>query len=102
MRKTAAHTHEAWKLLPSWQRLALIVVVAVAALTQLGGSSAAVGALPDQVGQWSAPSPWPIVAVHMSEEPDGRIFMLDGFEAALNSERLWDPDTNSFTQVPYG
>ena len=73
----------------------------VAALVQLGGSTAAVPS-PEQVGEWSAPSAWPIVAVHMSLEPTGYVFALDGFGAALNSERLWDPGSGSFVSVPYG
>ena len=71
-------------------------------LVQLGGSSAAVNDPPDIVGQWSAPQPWPIVAVHMSLTSTGEVFMLDGFGPALNSERLWNPATGTFREVPYG
>ena len=38
----------------------------------------------------------------MSLEPTGQVFALDGFDAAPNSERLWDPATGTFTPVPYG
>src|SRR4029079_12980734 len=57
---------------------------------------------PDQVGQWTAPISWPLVAVHMTMQPDGKILMFDGFAAALNSERVWNPTTQGFTDVPYG
>ncbi len=30
------------------------------------------------------------------------MFTLDGFGAALNSERLWNPATSTFREVPYG
>ena len=38
----------------------------------------------------------------MSLEPDGKVFALDGFGNALNSERLWNPGTGTFETVPYG
>ncbi len=102
MRKKAAQTQRLWRRIPSWLRPALAAAVVVVALVQLGVSSAAVSAAPDQVGEWGAPSPWPIVAVHMSLEPTGQVFALDGFGAALNSERLWDPGSGAFVGVPYG
>ena len=48
------------------------------------------------------PFAWPIVAVHMSLTSTGEVFSLDGFGAALNSERVWNPQTGIFTSVPYG
>ena len=100
VRTTAAHTQRLWRLIPSWPRLALLAGVVVAALMLLGGSRAA-GLAPDQVGQWSAPEQWPEVAVHMSLEPNGQVFVLDGFAAAPNSERLWDPVLDTFVGIPY-
>ena len=38
----------------------------------------------------------------MSLTPTGEVFSLDGFGAAVNSERLWDPTDGSFDAVPYG
>ena len=57
---------------------------------------------PDQVGQWSAPISWPEVAVHMALQPNGNVLVFDGFGAAPNSERLWNPSTGAFVPVPYG
>lgn len=54
------------------------------------------------VGAWSAPVGWPLVAVHMSLLPNGRVLMFDGFDAATNSERIWNPATDTFTAIPYG
>ncbi len=101
VRRKVAHTQRLWRRLPSWRRAALATCAVVVALVQLAGSGAAVHS-PGQVGEWSAPSAWPIVAVHMSLEPSGNVFALDGFGNALNSERLWDPATGAFVSVPYG
>ncbi|MDX6401411.1 MAG: hypothetical protein QOF27_2017, partial [Gaiellaceae bacterium] len=102
VRKNLAHTQRAWRWLPSWQRAALVTVAVVVALIQLAGSGPAVSATPDQVGQWSAPVTWPLVAVHMSLEPTGQVLAFDAWDAAPNSERLWDPSSGTFTAVPYG
>jgi fibronectin type 3 domain-containing protein len=87
------------------RRLALAVasvtisLLAAGALSQFGQAATPT---PDQVGQWTAPIQWPLVAVHMAMQPDGKILMFDGFAAALNSERVWNPTTQAFTNVPYG
>ena len=57
---------------------------------------------PDVTGEFSAPKAWPIVPVHMALTSNGRIAAWDGFEAALNSERLWDPATETFIGIPTG
>jgi fibronectin type 3 domain-containing protein len=79
-----------------------IAVALAATLTLLVTASGSVLAAPAQDGQWGAPIPWPIVAVHMSLEPTGEVFSLDGFDNAPNSERMWNPTTNTFRSVPYG
>ena len=71
-------------------------------LVQLGGSSAAVSATPDEVGQWSAPVSWPLVAVNLVLQPNGKVLAWDGWDDAPNSERLWDPASGAFLPVPYG
>ena len=86
----------------SWRPVTLAAVAMLAALVQLGGSSAAPGDPPNLIGDWSAPVGWPIVAVHMSLEPTGQVFALDGFAAGTNSEHLWDPTSGNFIPVPYG
>ncbi len=102
MRKTATHTNRLWRGIPSWKRSVLAMLAMLAALVQLGGSSAAPGDPPNINGDWSAPFAWPIVAVHMSLTSTGEVFSLDGFGAALNSERVWNPQTGIFASVPYG
>jgi len=58
------------------------------------------GPPPDQVGQWSAPTAWPIVAVHMSMLPNGNILMFDAWSDAPNSQHIWNPTTGQFVAVP--
>ena len=72
MRRTATHTQRLWRGIPSWQRSVLAMLAMLAALVQLGGSSAAPGDPPNVIGEWSAPFAWPIVAVHMSLTSDRR------------------------------
>ena len=57
---------------------------------------------PDAIGSFGAPKDWPIVPTSMSLTSNGRIAAWDGFEAALNSEHLWDPATESFAAIPTG
>ena len=82
MRRTATHTNRLWRGMPSWKRSLLAMLAVLAALVQLGGSSAAPGDPPNINGDWSAPFAWPIVAVHMSLTSTGEVFALDGFGAA--------------------
>ena len=60
------------------------------------------GPPPGQVGQWSSPSSWPIVAVHMSLLPTGNVLAFDAWDAAPNSQKVWNPSTGTFVAVPYG
>ena len=63
------------------------------------GGTVATGA-PDQIGQWSAPSSWPIVAVHMALLPTGNILAFDAWDDAPNSQTIWNPTTGTFLPVP--
>ncbi|HEY1358117.1 MAG TPA: hypothetical protein VGF21_07420, partial [Thermoleophilaceae bacterium] len=74
----------------------LATVVGVAFAT-----SAAEAATPDQVGQWGPVQNWPIVSVHASLEPSGKVLAWDGFEQGPNSEHVWDPATNNIVATPY-
>lgn len=48
-----------------------------------------------QTGEWSNTMNWPLVAVHASLLPDGKIVMWDGWELTANT-RVWNPQSNSF------
>jgi hypothetical protein len=54
---------------------------------------------PSQVGQWSGPFDWPIVAVHMTLLPTGRVLASDG-QSDGHDAWVWDPSTNRFATVP--
>src|SRR4029077_6395496 len=54
---------------------------------------------PSEVGQWSGPFAWPIVAVHMALLPTGRVLASDGAPYGTDA-RVWDPSTNLFSAVP--
>ena len=56
----------------------------------------------DEVGTWRAPVDWPMVAVHASMLSNGKVAAWDAFDAALDSERIWDPETASFEPAPSG
>ena len=60
------------------------------------------GPTPDTVGSWTAPKSWPLVAVHASMLSNGKVALWDGFGAAMGSERIWDPATESFQATPSG
>jgi chitodextrinase len=66
-----------------------------------GGAAGPPPPPPDQVGQWSGPFDWPIVAVHMALLPTGRLLASDGQDLGQNAI-VWDPSTNLFSQVNTG
>jgi galactose oxidase len=47
-------------------------------------------------GEWSAPFPWPIVAVHLHLLPDGRVLSW----GRIGDPQLWEPGSGRFTAVP--
>ena len=47
------------------------------------------------MGEWSAPFPWPWVAVHMTLLPNGRVLSF-----GIKPAQIWDPATGTFTSVP--
>ncbi len=55
---------------------------------------------PEQVGSWTPPADWPLVAVHGAMLSNGKVALWDGFGAAMRSERIWDPATGAFQPVP--
>ena len=65
-------------------------------------SAGAVASGPETTGQFSAPMNWPLVPVHIASLSNGKVAVWDGFDAAVNSERVWDPATRAFDAVPNG
>jgi hypothetical protein len=56
---------------------------------------------PATVGSWSSPTTLPIVPIHTSMLPNGKLLIFDWLTDSATNPRVWDPVTNIFTQVPY-
>ena len=56
---------------------------------------------PAQVGQWGTPTTLPIIPVHTSLLPNGKLLIFDSYTDSGANPRVWDPVANTFTQVPY-
>jgi hypothetical protein len=59
------------------------------------GPSLAAAASAD-IGAWTAPFNWPIVAVHMHLLPNGRVLSW----GKAGDPQIWNPATNTFTAAP--
>jgi hypothetical protein len=58
---------------------------------------------PGIVGEWQAPSNWPLVAIHMAVGPNGKVLAWTRPKLVLGDPpqyTLWDPATNTFTNSP--
>lgn len=60
----------------------------------ISASAAAMGD-PVAAGEWSSPFPWPVVAIHMSLLPDGRVLSW----GASGTSQVWDPASGQFSSV---
>src|SRR5207237_8832599 len=47
-------------------------------------------------GEWAAPFPWPVVAVHLHLLPSGRVLSW----GRIGQPQVWDPETGEFREVP--
>src|SRR5690242_12137528 len=52
---------------------------------------------PDVVGQWSSVIAWPVVTIHSSLLPNGKVLVWDS--PSYNDAKLWDPVSNGFTPM---
>ena len=59
------------------------------------------GSDPAQVGQWSSPTTLPIVPIHTSMLPNGKLLIFDSATNSGTNPRVWDPVARTFTEVPY-
>lgn len=46
-------------------------------------------------GSWTAPFPWPVVSIHLSLLPNGRVLAW----GLSGSPQIWDPEAGAFTEV---
>ncbi|HUR96057.1 MAG TPA: galactose oxidase-like domain-containing protein [Gemmatimonadales bacterium] len=59
--------------------------------------SASVGAAGSASGgSWTAPFPWPVVAIHVSLLPNGKVLSW----GQSGQPQVWNPATGAFTEVP--
>jgi hypothetical protein len=63
-------------------------------VTTSGGTAAG-------VGQWGSTSNWPLVAVHSTLMPNGKVLMWDGWQTPTPTQ-VWDPANNTFQQITTG
>src|SRR5712692_1397364 len=54
---------------------------------------------PSQIGQWVGPFSWPLVAVHMTLLPTGKVLAWDDHTDDPGTQ-LWDPASQALTPVP--
>ncbi|HET9252989.1 MAG TPA: galactose oxidase-like domain-containing protein [Candidatus Eisenbacteria bacterium] len=52
------------------------------------------------VGAWAGPFAWPLVAVHMTLLPNGKVLAWD-FHSHQDGVFVWDPTSGQFTPKPY-
>lgn len=52
------------------------------------------------LGEWGTTMNWPLVAVHATLFHTGEILMWDAWESAATNAKLWNPTTNTWTNVP--
>src|SRR5439155_1240497 len=67
------------------------------------GPRAAVGAAatdPASAGQWSSVQSWPIVAIHTTLLPNGKVLAWDTDTSGVGVQ-VYDPITNGFSAAPY-
>jgi PKD repeat protein len=58
-------------------------------------SASVAGVTSAEAGSWEAPFPWPVVGLHLSLLPNGRVLSW-GHEG---QPQVWDPNTGNFTEV---
>ena len=80
---------------PGWAVLLLSGMIVAALCGPLGA-----GHDPSEVGQWLAPQPWPVVAIHASMLPTGKVLHY-AYPGGGDGSRAftWDPRTGLFQQV---
>ena len=68
-----------------------------------GAASAPPGADPSVVGQWGSVTFWPILPIHVTLLPTGKVLAY-GHDSTVNTTlaTVWDPSTNGFTTTSFG
>jgi hypothetical protein len=58
------------------------------------------GPNPALIGQWASPFTWPMVGIHATLMPNGKVLTWED-ENQSPAAQIWDPSTMTFTAVPY-
>jgi len=68
-----------------------------------GAASAPPGPDPSVVGQWGPVSNWPILPIHVTLMPTGKVLAY-GHDSTVNTTlaTIWDPASNGFTPTSFG
>lgn len=65
-----------------------------------GGEGGIASHDPARHGQWTAPQPWPVIAIHAALMPDGRVLHFSYPDATPGARaRLWNPKSGAFENV---
>ena len=67
-----------------------------------GATSGPPGTDPSQVGQWSGVTSWPILPIHVTLMPTGKVLAY-GHDATNNTTlaTIWDPNANTFQSTSF-
>ncbi|HKV76946.1 MAG TPA: fibronectin type III domain-containing protein [Candidatus Sulfotelmatobacter sp.] len=63
-------------------------------------STAGVASPPAVIGQWAGPFTWPMVGIHATLMPTGKVLSWED-EDQSPAAQVWDPSTMALTAVPY-
>jgi uncharacterized repeat protein (TIGR01451 family) len=55
---------------------------------------------PSVIGQWAGPYNWPLVSIHATLLPTGKVLLYDDHTTSAGVQ-IWDPVTDSLTSRPY-
>lgn len=90
------------KQLLSWIFGLFAVVLIVARLLAVQITAAQSVADPSVVGSWAGPFSWPLVPIHVSVGPNGKVIAWQRPKLAPSGPQsiVWDPATNQFTPAP--
>jgi hypothetical protein len=55
---------------------------------------------PSVIGQWAGPYSWPLISIHSTLLPTGKVLLYDDHTTSAGVQ-LWDPATDTLTSRPY-
>ena len=92
--------HRLTRLNPSGYVLMPQTAAAASAMTTPANAVEAASTDPATAGQWSSRLFWPIVPIHVSLLPNGKVLAWDSYTNG-NGVQVFDPATNGFAAAPF-